>query len=183
MNSVLLAEFITRMNVDRELTSWTVAVIGGGRGKSFPLTEDLEIQMAKRTAEGPGNRYSIGRLLSPRDEAIDLTGEEWTAALDATRKGWKPDPARSKSTEPPDEPSGPSIRKVRGEGVPGQAGHPERGLLLLYVPDPAEAGAPVDPLLPPVVAFGISFPSSHSGTKVEYKVNNVAWTQEYGGAD
>ncbi len=183
VNSVLLAEFITRMNLERELTSWTVAVIGSGRGKSFPLTDDLEIQMLTRAAEGATGKYSIGRLLSPRDEAIDLTDEEWLAALDMTRKGWKPDPARSKSTEGPDEPSGPSIRKLRGEGMPGQAGHPERGLLLLYVLDPAEAAGQIDPLLPPVVAFGISFPSSHSGTKVEYKVNNVAWTQEYGGAD
>ena len=171
------------MNLERELTSWTVAVIGSGRGKSFSLTEDLEIQMLTRAAEGTTGRYSIGRLLSPRDEAIDLTDGEWLAALDITRKGWKPDPARSKSTEGPDEPSGPSIRRLRGDGMPGQTGHPERGLLLLYVLDPAEAKSHVDPLLPPVVGFGISFPSSHSGTKVEYKVNNVAWTQEYGGAD
>lgn len=183
VNSVLLAEFITRMNTEKELTSWTVALIGSGRGKSFPLTEDLEVQMLTRAAEGPAGKYSIGRLLSPRDEAIDLAGEEWLAALDLTKKGWKPDPARSKSTEGPSEPSGPSVRKLRGEGMAGHAGHPERGLLLLYVLDPAEAGAHIDPLLPPVVAFGISFPSSHSGTKVEYKVTNVAWTQEYGGAD
>jgi hypothetical protein len=33
------------------------------------------------------------------------------------------------------------------------------------------------------MAFGISFPGSNSGTKVEYKVNNVLWDQEYGPAD
>ena len=36
---------------------------------------------------------------------------------------------------------------------------------------------------PPVVAFGVSFPGSSSGRKVEYKVTNILWEQEYGSAD
>jgi hypothetical protein len=37
--------------------------------------------------------------------------------------------------------------------------------------------------LPPVVAFAISFPASNSGHKVEYKVTNTLWEQEYGAAE
>ena len=139
--------------------------------------------MLKRSSDGVEGRYSIGRLLSPRDEALDLDEDEWKEAMAITRSGWKPDPARSRSVEGPSDPSGPAIRRVRGEGIKGQGGHPERGLLLIYLLDPAEAGGSVPADLPPVVAFGISFPASESGTKVEYKVNNVAWMQEYGGAD
>jgi hypothetical protein len=33
------------------------------------------------------------------------------------------------------------------------------------------------------MAFGVSFPSSDSGVKVEYAVDHLLWTQEYGPAD
>ena len=59
--------------------------------------------------------------------------------------------------------------------------------LLIYLLDPARAEEDGEGEalkgLPPVVAIGLSFPSTKNGEKVEYKVNNVAWTQEYGGAD
>ena len=62
--------------------------------------------------------------------------------------------------------------------------HKERGLLLLYVLDPQKAEAGFSAEAPGVVAFGISFPAkSNAGTKVEYKVNNVLWEQEYGPAE
>ena len=32
-------------------------------------------------------------------------------------------------------------------------------------------------------AFGISFPASNSDVKINYKINNVAWEQEYGAAE
>ena len=57
-----------------------------------------------------------------------------------------------------------------------------RGLLLLYLLDPALARDNMKGL-PSVAAFGISFPASGSGVKVKYEVNNVAWEQDYGGAD
>ena len=61
--------------------------------------------------------------------------------------------------------------------------HPERGLLLLYLLDPKEAGAKLPEDTPPVVAFGVSFPGSSSGRKVEYNVTNILWEQEYGSAE
>jgi hypothetical protein len=175
VNNALLSEFITKMNAYGELTEFTVALIGARGGAVYDVTKTVSIEMLKRSAKGAPDRYSIGRLLSPRDETIDLTNEEYSEALRLTQLGWKPDPARSKSEAPPTDPSGPSIRAVRGQK------RPECGLLLLYVLDPKEAGSGDE--LPPVVAMGLSFPASNSGTKVEYRVTNILWTQEYGGAD
>ena len=182
VNGRLIAEFITTMIREQELTSWTVALIGGGRGEQAEIYNGIRIDMLKRTPNyNYSDRYSIGRLLSPRDEAIDLDEPAWLAALAETRSAWRADPARMQEKKEPDEPNGPAIRKVRGFGAREVAAHPERGLLLLYVLDPQEAGLP--DRTPPVVAFGISFPGSRSGLKVEYKVNNILWEQEYGPAE
>ena len=180
VDSSLLAEFITSMSKIGELTNWTIALIGGGQGESLEIN-GLKLAMLQRTNEGrQEDRYSIGRLISPRDEAIDLDEEAWAAALEATRRAWHADPGRLKSAKEPDMPNGPAIRKVRGFGSPRVRARPDKGVLVIYALDPQKAEANFPPDTPPVVAFGISFPGSNSGLKVEYKVNNVLWEQEYG---
>ena len=188
--SATIAQFIRAMAKNGELTSWTVAIIGGGKGHDHTFSSGVEVEgMIQRTWEvKDGNRYSIGRLMSPRDEAIDLDDSAWRAALDVTRKAWRPDPARQKdSSQPsePDVPSGKAIRIIRGRGYPGGTAAPKRGVLLLYLVDPQAASKEVDPSAPttPVVGFGVSFPSSDLGVKVEYKVDHLLWEQEYGPAD
>lgn len=184
VNSTLLAEFVRSMMGVGELTNWTVAVIGGGRGAPVDLGGGLVVDSLVRTAsEATASRYAIGRLLSPRDEAIDLDGEQYAAALALTRQAWHADTGRLKAREEPTDPSGPAIRRVRGEGHGAVAGDPRRALLLIYLLDPDEAGAEELVGRSPVAAFGVSFPASEAGVKVEYKVNNVAWEQDYGGAD
>jgi hypothetical protein len=182
-NSLLLREFIVSMVKASELTEWTVAVIGGGQSDNPIDVAGVSVQRAKRAVKShTEDRQSIGRLLSPKDEGIDLGIEAWMAALAETRSIWKEDPASLKNQSEPEVPSGPILRRVRGHGAPGVQAHPERGVLLVYLLDPEIKD--VAPLtLTPVVAFGISFPGSRSGTKVEYKVNNVLWEQEYGAAD
>lgn len=180
VNNTLFAEFIQSMVTNKELTNWTVALIGG-EGNKFSFSEKIHIDMLVRKDESPEkDRYSIGRLLSPRDEAIDLDKEAWAAALSATRSSWRADPARGESEKEPDLPNGPSIRKIRGFGGKGVEPHPERGLLLIYALDPVKAGESFPKNSPPVIAFGISFPGSNAGLKVEYKVNHVLWENEYG---
>lgn len=184
VNSQVLKEFISSMANENELTKWTVAVVGGSVSEKSSDIEGFDIRRTRRKAEAlEGNRYSIGRLLSPRDEAIDFDEQAWQAAFDLTRKIWSEASADTDAAAKPKEPevpSGPALRKVRGQGAAGVEPHPERGLLLVYllelteIPDTPEE---------PVVAFGISFPGSKSGTKVEYKVNNVLWEQEYADAD
>ena len=184
VNSPLLAEFVQSMTVEGELTRWTVAVIGGGDGSSLTYCDEVIVNMMKRKMKGThGDRYSIGRPMSPRDEAIDLDEDSWKAALKMTRAAWHADPGRREDAEPPNVPNGPAVRKVRGFGAPGIRAHPERGLLFLYGLDPHEAEAGLSEDAPPIVAFAVSFPGSNSGTKVEYKVNNVLWEQEYGSAE
>lgn len=186
VNSPLLAEFIQSMNRDGELTQWDVVLIGGGEGKELNLGNNIHLNMFKRAMKGvyEPNRYSIGRLMSSRDEAIDLDESAWNAALALTRKAWHADPARRRSKEEPDVPNGPAIRRIRGFGDDGVPAHPERGVLFVYAIDPMmDTDAKFKEGTPPIIAFGISFPGSNSGRKVEYKVNNVLWEQEYGSAE
>lgn len=194
VNSALLRDFVNSMASTGELNSWTVALLGAGSnglGGSHHFAGGLTInRMIKRTAvKDIEDRYAIGRLLSPRDEAIDLDHAAWCAALNRTRKMFNPDAGRLGSSVKPSEPeipNGPSIRFIRGKGSEGDgvAPAPQRGLLLLYPLDPqmAECSAFADRKTP-VMAFGVSFPSSSSGVKVEYAVDHLLWTQEYGPAD
>jgi hypothetical protein len=183
-NSQLLRDFIESMVRENELRKWTVALIGGSVSGDLFVLDGVTVQRAERAAKSSNaDRYSIGRLLSPKDEGIDMGREAWEAALAETRKVWKEEPGRLKNKKEPDVPNGPALRKVRGYGAPGVPAHPERGVLLLYLLQPPkfdDGGPKLDAT--PVVAFGISFPGSKSGTKVEYKVNNVLWEQEYADA-
>ena len=187
VNSDLLQKFVRSMTSVGELTSWTVAVIGGGASEPFLLPGGLAVNPLQRKADDSiKDRYSIGRLLSPRDEAIDLDESAWSAALQSTVKAWKPDPGRqtdSAKPKPPEAPNGPAVRRVRGKGADGVPPALERGLLLLYLLDPAKADGNFGGRTAPIVAFGASFPISASGVKVEYKVDHLLWETEYGPAD
>ena len=179
VNSDLLAEFIRSLVRENELTDWTVALIGAGRGKGghHVFHEGLTVRQLERTAHGRHpDRYSIGRLMSPRDEAIDLDESSWNAALNKARSAFHADPGRNRSRTEPDAPNGPAIRKVRSK---------TRGVLFLYVLDPAHAGpdSGLDDDGPPVVGFALSFPASSSGVRVDYEVNNTLWEQEFGGSE
>lgn len=189
VNSALLRDFIRSMAATGELTSWTIALLEGGTPSRYQFDCGLVIEsMTKRTADPTiKDRYTIGRLLSPRDEAIDLDQAAWSAALTLTRDNWNPDAARQKDgvkPTPPEVPSGPFIRRVRGKGAEGIPAAPQRGLLLLYPLHPEESGiVDLKDVKEPIIAFGVSFPSSNSAVKVEYAVDHLLWAQEYGAAD
>ena len=182
----LLADFIQSMAAKGELTSWTVALIGGGNGGEENFSKNIKVQRLERKAKSTETgRYSIGRLMSPRDETIDLDEPSWMAALALTRQTWKGDIGRNQPRDLPDAPNGPSIRRVRGLGANGVSAHPERGVLFLYVLDPPNDDAGFALVQNSIAAFAMSFPSSRleASVKVEYKVNSVLWEQEYGGSD
>ncbi len=169
--SSCIAEFVQQMIKVGELTNWTVALIGAGdngKGKIHTIG-GYKTKMIERANKGKhDDRYSIGRLLSPADETIDLSPEEWLEALDLTKKEWKP---KSSEDKTPVVPNGPSIRIIRGKY------HRDRGLLLIYLLDPNNVTPKISH---PVVAFGVSFPASNSGIKAKYLVNNIAWKEQYG---
>lgn len=182
--SPLIADFIEEMNNGGELTTWTVALVGKD-GSLDDLPHSLggyPINVLQRTAVGEhSDRYSIKTLISPRDQAIDLTESEWNAALELSRRTWRNDVDRNEGKTPPEEPRGPQIRRILGEGVPSQgiANRRDRGLLTLYLLDPSKADQRLsEPSRDPFVAWAISFPSSTSGRTVSnsrYVGNSVLW--------
>lgn len=183
-NSAVLAQFIQKMNDIGQLNLWSVALLAEGHpGKLHKFPNGIEISnLPSRSGKRDGNKFSIGVLTDPSDEAIDLEYEPWKQALNMTHEVWRPDPARNRTTEPV-RPSGKKIRELRG----ADPGSLNRGVLLLY---------PLSPIAPdktrimeasewdePIVAFAIAFPSSEAGVKVEYKVDHLYWKQEYGSTE
>jgi hypothetical protein len=174
----MMAEFVEKQIERGELTDWTVALLSGDAEVVLPVAgEDVQlvhrkenersVLIADQRAQG---RYLIGRLLAPRDEAIDFDAGSYDEALAQTQAKWEADAGRSRRKTLPDTPSGPAIRAVRGR-------HPQHGLLLLYPlsPKPADIDVKV-----PIIGFGVSFPESRDAKPVKYTVNNIFWQQEYG---
>ena len=116
------------------------------------------------------DRFVIRRLVSGRDETIDIDEHEYTVALEMTQKAWTIDRGRSKRQTPPKEPEGVDIRRVRPKS---------RGVLLLYPLVPDEKSEKGRHGLP-IVGFAISFPGNSNDRKVTYIVNNIYYQQEYG---
>jgi len=119
-------------------------------------------------------------LISPRDQAIDLTEAQWGAALDLTRKAWRDDRESDDGREPPKAPGGPAIRRILGNGdaALGLAHERTRGLLLLYLLDPKKAKNNNLGSDQPVLAWAMSLPGSPSGrgrTDKDYVANTVTW--------
>lgn len=180
VNSAALSDFVRTMADSGELTKWTVALLGLRSGTACELADGVSVNMATRTGDPQfDDRYAIGVLLDPKDESIDLDEAQWNAALKLTAEAWE----KSGKIGQPASPGGPAIRKVRGLGAPGVPAQPDKGLLVLYVLDPAGAELGFDTETPGIIAFGISFPGSNSKVKIDYKINNVAWELEYGASE
>jgi hypothetical protein len=184
VRSDLVARFVETMNAAGELTQWTVALVGNTAARAEEIAQigGQSVAMLERKANKSldAQRYSIGTLISPRDQAIDLSEAQWNAALELTRKTWSPDVERANGQTPPDTPGGPAIRRVLGAGYPelGVLPTPERGLLLLYLLDPKKSGVPGIGKEQPVLAWAVSLPGSGSGRGLsdkDYMANTVEW--------
>lgn len=190
VNSKLLSQFVQDMAGKGELTSWTVYLASGagGRPATFHGGLLLESMLTRTTNTERLDRYSFGRLLSPRDEAVDMSSSAWEAALAHTRaKKAKADTATPQegSVKIPESPSGPSIRKIKGEGASGVPPARDRGLLLLYPLDPSKSESKNIEFLSrttPAIGIGVCFPASDAGVKVEYLVDHKYWS-EYGASE
>ena len=181
--SPLIADFIDEMNKDSELTEWTVALVSKEGAGANELTDigglKTSMLIRKKTVDHD-DRYSIKTLISPRDEAIDLTMAQWNAALELSRQTWRRDAERNEGREPPALPRGPAIRKILGDGSSkfDVSPSPRRGLLMIYLLDPDSSGVKCLEGAKPVVAFAISFPGSKSQRRVSngvYVANSVMW--------
>lgn len=189
VNSQMIANFVKKLAAADQLNDWNVVLMGEGSGAAYTFESGLKIESMKtRKHKSVEGRYSIGVLTDPSDEAVDLDEAAWSAALEATKKAWKLDPARS-NLVPPKIPGGIQIRKIKGFGYEGHAPI-NKGLLILYPLDSSN-DAIKDSMFEdigykdPVMGFAISFPSteaSEDGVKVEYQVNQLFW-EEFGEAD
>jgi hypothetical protein len=189
----LLEDYIRMENVVGRLTEWTVFVASGASGfedtlggATFSLVgRAWHASETDKPVLQKANHYRIRRLISPADEAADLSEPQWDKALEKTIQEWEhnPDPEQKKGKRPT-RPSGAAIRQIRD---------PKRGLLLLYPLDPNDEDGKDSPYRytekvelnarkTPVLGFGISFPyvASDKASKVKYVVNNVYWEQEFG---
>lgn len=152
-----------------ELIEWTVALISTPDGRRYSIG-NLEVGAARRTPDDAEalleGRYVLRRMINPTDEAIDFSADERNGALKETIRRWEANRGKSRRTEAPTVPSGIVLRDMR----PAQ-----KGLMLIYVLDPAQASLPEDT---PVIGYALSFPGSSSAGAIEYVVNNVYYQQE-----
>jgi len=171
-NSKLLAEYISAQLAKSELRSWTVVLKSKRTFKSDETPKHTNISgcrvgLYKRTKSTASSvdRYSIKRLVSPADEGIDLPEEVRRRIREESKQD-----NTSQDQTVDGEPSNP-FRRERSC---------DRGLLLIYPLDPEDAGWSLEP---PILGFAISFPGSTNASSVEYRVNNVYYSEEFGDED
>ena len=162
-NSRAISDYVTDRVEHGRLVNWTVVLVARGRSSrqarigpySVALTE-----RANRSAGEPG-KFTIGRLVSPVDEMIDLRDDQRAEALLETIAAWeKKTPPRG---ERPEMPGGPFIRRQRAV---------EHGLMLAYPIDPGNKNS--DPLM----GFAVSFPFDHEAPLIDYAENSVKQLEE-----
>jgi hypothetical protein len=182
-DSKILARYIRRQNELGELSSWNVLLLGG-EGEDVVEFGGISLSSVIRQPKGGygkeepyrvirlGERFDIRRLLNPRDEAVDISAEDYAAAMDETLAN-PPKRRRADAEADPANPSGVYLRSKRSPGT---------GLLLIYplartamVPTPDENKVRHQFLVAPVppIGIGISFPASSRAKSVTYVVNSV----------
>lgn len=157
-----LRDYIRAQIVIGELTDWTV-ILPSGRGSTqdFAGTSIKTVAREVLQKRPEAGEFSYRTILSPGDEALDLSPAEFEWALDLTNR------ARAEKGKPPtDRPAGPDIRIARGR-------RPQRALLLIYPLDPAPEDVGMPDLGMPLIGIMISFPESPNARSVTYKYNSV----------
>ncbi len=155
-NARALAEYVSNRVTAGRLAKWTVVLAGNGRSKISRNVGRYMVTLTDREPDKQDGKITIGRLVSPADESVDLDRAAQTRAMEQTVAAWekKPDPKRDR----PQTASGPFIRRQRS---------PNRGLLIIY---PIDAGLPDDI---PLMGFAVSFPFDDDAPLVDYAENSV----------
>ena len=163
-----LAKYIRSQNRRGGLVDWTVVLVSNRQGEySTDLGgwEVYPVQRAFHPRDGLDRTsvYRIRRLVSPTDEMLDLTQDQYEWALQQTLRRHREDQDGSRHRSDPRRPSGPYIRRARNS---------RNGLLLIYpLQELDEDGLPF-------VGFAASFPAADSDTPIEYFVNTVYLQEE-----
>jgi hypothetical protein len=176
-NGRMLARYISAAVAQGELEGWTVTLLNNRGARRRERIAGLDAGLFERSPKRDRREellvtdaYSIGQILSPPDEWLDLDPAERVAAEENTRRRFEAGEIRTRNGRAPE---------IDGTGA-RHARPATRGLLLLYPLDPVvprEAGLDLD-LDEPLMGFYVSFP--HGTTSVRYQVNNVYWQLDMG---
>lgn len=162
VNPENLIQFISKQNSNNEIISWNVALMTKKKAKNLISInidgEQKDIGLIYRKDSKVidlENTYSIRKnhIISPSDEFIDLTEEQFERALlrsISLNKDYKSD-------------------YPKGEIVRNEIRDPKNALLLIYLLDPT--GADLDENSSPITGFAISFPRSKYNAAVRYAVH------------
>jgi hypothetical protein len=152
-----MAAYIREQNSRAELTDWTVFVPSGTGSVVSVAGVDFRSVRRSPLDRSSETRFITKSILSPLDEAIDLTDGQYRRAQEDTDRV-----LAEEGKAPADRPAGTSIRSVRGDD-------PSRGLLIIYPIDPVnielDAGTPLYGVV-------VSFPTSATAT-AEWRLENT----------
>jgi len=166
-----LVRFIETQNPNSELTEWRVALMSKKtastsipfqiNGNTFHAGCFIRNQDSNNSDE---NIYYLikSHIISPDDEFLDLSAEEYKSAMELTRKKRK-----EKNIE--GEPTYPNGQIVRNE-----IRDPKKPFLLIYLLDPAGVypkNAVVPSELNPFIGYAVSFPKSYHNENIAYMVH------------
>lgn len=157
VTSVHLAEYISAQLGAGELGRWTVVLANGKGPEQFAVGHERAIKLVTRTPEEDTRpfTYKVKTVLSPGDEALDLSDVERQRAMALSVRA-----RESNNKPPPKRPDGFDIRTVRPAN---------RGLLIIYPLKPPPGAPSSLPIFAPV----ISFPRSPSARPISVKANSV----------
>jgi hypothetical protein len=163
---VNLIRFIDLQTRNEELTNWSVALMSK-KNASFTYNDlfndkSLSVGCYIRTQDESNSSDDIyyirkSHIISPRDEFIDLSVEDYSKALKLTEENW----LKKGKTDRPNYPNGEIVRNDIRD--------PKNPLLLIYLLDPE--GAKIPELIMPFIGYAVSFPKSRFSEFVSYRIN------------
>jgi hypothetical protein len=163
-----LIQYITTQVSNRELTDWRVALMSkpNAKNNSYLVVSGNTVSIGqwKRTEDDKNSNEHIyylrkSHIISPSDEFIDFTDEEYERAMALTNQHRKKD---GEAMYP------------NGQIVRNELRDTRKPLLLIYLLDPEESIDPKNPMpegTNPFVGYAISFPKSNFNAPVSYAVN------------
>ncbi len=161
-----LIQFITSQLRNGELTDWRIALMFKPNAKNYSHFDvngnNESIGQWKRTEDDKNSNDQIyylkkSHIISPSDEFIDFTEEEYESAMNLTNL------QRKKVGE---------AMYPKGQIVRNELRDPRKPLLIIYLLDPEESlKYPLPKGTNPFVGYAISFPKSNFNAPVSYSVN------------
>lgn len=162
-----LIQFITTQLRNNELTDWRIAFMSKPKAKRYSDFEidgiSVQIGEWKRTEDDKNSNEHIyylrkSHIISPDDEFIDFTDQEYSRAMELTNLH------RKKEGD---------AKYPNGQIVRNEIRDPKKPLLIFYLLDPEESldTYPLPSGTNPFVGYAISFPKSNFNAPVSYAVN------------